>query len=279
MSPSESQLRAALHDGEGDSPDANAVISHALRLRYERRMRFTAIAGGAAAAAVVGVGASVLIATGGNGNDGAGGSSADKAGGRVGSLPSGAGRSALSPAGGRTLPHGASSSDAGALSGNDTSEFAAKLRCPAVPDRFLLAGGGGTGQFGSSGPLFTATVTAMKICVYPARTGATARSIVLSNPGAAQFADALEKSPAVRGDAGCPANTDFVGGTIEILGVDGRGRPLEPVVITVQCASSQATNGKAVRYVTNLPDTIVGLLVPAVPKSLSNTAPGSGQSS
>ena len=79
MSPSEAQLRAALHDGEGDRPDADQLISRALRIRRDRRRRYQTIAGGLAAAAVVGVGTTVLVTLDGNGGkDVASGSAADK---------------------------------------------------------------------------------------------------------------------------------------------------------------------------------------------------------
>jgi hypothetical protein len=241
-------------------------------LRYERRRRFTAIAGGAAAAAVVGVGTTALVTMGGSGNRAASG--ADKAGARAGGTRSaatgaagGSGRTNL-PA--RSVPTSVA---------NVASTSASRLSCPVVPDHLLVPGGGGTGQFGSSDPLFAGTPAAMKVCAYPVARSAGARSVVLGQPEAGDLAGSLDASPVTSGSAGCPANTDYVGGTLEILGVDARGRTLKPVVITLGCVASSATNGTALRYVTHLPDRIVSLLVGNTPGSLSGTRPGRGQGS
>jgi hypothetical protein len=54
VSPSESELRAALREGEGEGVDVDAQIRHALRSRRDRRRTFAAIGGAVAAVLAVG---------------------------------------------------------------------------------------------------------------------------------------------------------------------------------------------------------------------------------
>jgi hypothetical protein len=55
VSPSESQLRAALHDGEGDGIDPGRVIARAEAIRRRRRVRIASVAGTVAAVAAIAV--------------------------------------------------------------------------------------------------------------------------------------------------------------------------------------------------------------------------------
>jgi hypothetical protein len=265
MSPNESQLRAALQQGEGDSPDATHLISHAMRVRHDRRRRITSIAGGVAAVAVIGVGLTALVTSGSNSE-----SASSSAGGgtsvRGDAQGAAAGSSAAGSTGGRRhalAPRNAASAapNPHAYSAPSAARAAvAALRCPATADRFMLPGGGGSGQFGSGDPLFPQPVSAMKVCAYPQRANAQLRTQTLRAPVAGQIATALDAAPDSKSDSTCPANTDYVGGQIEILAVDARGRPLKPVVLTLGCRSSQTTNGTAVRYVADLPAPFLRLL-------------------
>ena len=65
MSPSESELRAALRAGDGEGVDADAVITRARGARHARRMRLGSIA--AAVIAVGGIAAGVVTLRGGGG--------------------------------------------------------------------------------------------------------------------------------------------------------------------------------------------------------------------
>lgn len=67
MSPSESELRAALHDGEGERPDPDAVIERARTARHQRRVRAGAAAASALAVAGIAVGSVVAVNAGGSG--------------------------------------------------------------------------------------------------------------------------------------------------------------------------------------------------------------------
>jgi hypothetical protein len=238
MSPSESQLRAALHDGEGADVDPDAVISHAIGVRRERRRRINAITGGVAVVAVIGVGASVLSSS--NSRNGA----ADSAAG---------GASANRQTAGAVRPH-----SAGVAGGGRGAAVAAG--CPAVPDQFALPGGGGSGQFGSTDPLFPASVTSIRVCGYPLLASAGTRSIVLSGAEAQSVASSINASSSKALKRLCPANTNFLGGTLELYAVDAKGNAVDPVVITLECTDSRATNGTGVRYLGALPDNLLSLL-------------------
>jgi hypothetical protein len=56
------------------------------------------------------------------------------------------------------------------------------------------------------------------------------------------------------------ANVDTLGGTLDLLATDADGIASKPVLITLGCPSNRATNGTAVRYVTDLPDRLIALL-------------------
>jgi hypothetical protein len=286
VSPSESQLRAALQHGEGDAPDPSALIAHAVGVRRDRRRRITSIAGGVAVVAVIGVGLTAAITSGSGSHHAA--SSADKAAATHGSAAAAAGgvaESAAASMGNADAAPARSSSAAvpapyvaprRSMAASLAGAMAA-LHCPATPARYMLPGGGGSGQFGSGDPLFPDSMVAMKVCTYPARTGAHMTAKVYGQPEASQIAAALDAAPDTRSSTSCPANTDYVGGQIEILAVDAQGRALKPVVLTLGCVTSQATNGTAVRYVTAIPDPLLsGLVMGAEPNPPGRTmAPGS----
>ena len=253
MSPNEDQLRAALRHGQGDAPDATALISHAIRVRHDRHRRRVAIAGGVAIVAVLGVGTTALVSSRtGGGTNGSAGSSADLAGG--GTAQSGKIPGAKAPAG-QPSSAGASSP----IRATSTAHGADELTCPAAPARYMLPGGGGSGQFGSTDPLFPSAVTALKACGYAAGAGAQPRAHVYQSPVSTRIVAALESAPTTRSTHMCADNT-YVRGTIEILAVDARGRALTPVVLTLNCQASEATNGTAVRYVNAVPDELVALV-------------------
>jgi hypothetical protein len=254
VSPNEAQLRAALHEGEGDPVDATAIIRRGLDIRRQRRTRFTAVAGGVAAAAVIGVGVTGLVALG-SGSSGQGGG---------GSVAGGAGGSVQRAGGGKNP--GADSAGAGQLPASRPGVFGAasreatQLPCPAQPERLLLPGGGGTGQFGGSGPLFGLTVAAVKICGYPENGPRSAA--VLSASSAVKLVQALEAAPVTRTPGACRGGTTG-SGSVELLAVSPTGVEAKPVVITLGCPTDQVTNGTAVRYPRTLPAQLVSLLPPA----------------
>jgi hypothetical protein len=256
MSPNEFQLRAALHEGEGDSPDPDSLIAMAVGARRERRRRITAIAGGTTVVAVVAAGATALIGLGHHGGNGdespraMGG--ADRA---VSTAPNSA-SPGVGPARSSSAP------DQPQDAPKPATAYAASIACPATPDHLLLPGGGGSGQFGSTAPLFAHPVVAFRACGYPAGTSAGPRASIIAASQAQRIADQLEAGATRRRAVRCPANIDSAGGTVEIYPISAAGKQfirLRPVVITFGC-ESEATNGTAVRYLINLPDPVGSML-------------------
>lgn len=259
MSPSEGQLRAALHEGEGDTVDAGALIEHASWVRRERRRRVYMAAGAAAAVAVIGVGVASFVGGGGHRTESAEGATAQQQGSTAGAGAPLASRAA----GGRH--------DAAIPGGQprpDVMHRRAPGECPATAPRYVLPGGGGSGQFGASGPLFTHDVKKIVVCAYPAAAAQGVRRIELGAKQSADLAESLESSPASMTITGrkC-ANVDTLGGTLDLMASDANGVASKPVLITLGCPRNTATNGTAVRYVAELPRRLIGLLSIAQPQS------------
>jgi hypothetical protein len=249
VSPNEAQLRAFLHDGEGDAPDANVLISHAQRVRRDRHRRITSIASGTAVVAVVVTGVGFLI-SGARDNENAGSAGGGNAAG------SAASAAASNGAADKQAPVAAPHRTADGFRAEAAPSSAAQLRCPAAPLHYMLPGGGGLGAYGSSEKLFASPVGAMKLCSYPVVSSQGPVATTLTGADARHFAATLEAAPVTNGTTprpGC-ASDALVGRQIEVLAVDSAGRRIKPVVITVgMCGSSKATNGTAVRYLDRVP--------------------------
>ncbi|MDQ6851353.1 MAG: hypothetical protein M3070_15705 [Actinomycetota bacterium] len=248
MSPNESQLRAALRDGEGASLDVDVVVAGAIRAHRARRQRVASVAGAIAVVAGVAVGVTLV----GRGGDPTSPGPVLGAGhGSVSSTTGGSQRPGPSP-----LSQG---SDAPAQGANPA---AATIRCPSGLPRFLLPGGGGTTQFGSDGALFAAPVVAMKVCGYPAGTGTLGASRVLTGRRAGELVASLESAATTRGDRVCPDSTTGVGdASLAIYGVTASGQRLHAVTVTLGCPSL-VTNGTAARYYWLPPSWLSGLTTP-----------------
>lgn len=261
MSPNEAQLRAALQEGEGDSLDAGALIAHAVGVRQQRRRRVYLAAGTAVAVAAVGVGIAALTNTSGHDNSTAGGSVTAPANGAQAQPP----RPAANPS------HGAA---AGPTATRDFRRMkaagqgqTAPAGCPQTASRSLLPGGGGSGQFGASQPLFTHKVAKIVVCGYPAKASASARRMVVRGGAATAVASALESAASKYHARPCPATQAALPGTLELLATDANGTRSRPVVITVGCPKIMATNGTAVRYPDSVPHRFLSLLRTAVTAS------------
>ncbi len=264
MSPNEAQLRAALRHGEGDSPDAGALISHAMRVRRDRQRKRTSILTGTGVVAVIATGVGLLISLG-SGSEGAGSSGGNAAAPALRSQPS-----APAAAGGastNTRGRAGSAETAPRTFGADAKAPARAVRlvCPSEPARYAVPGGGGIGAFGSGEKLFARSVSAMKICAYPGTPIQHPASTVLTATSAERFATTLETAPTAvtQPRSPCPTNT-APGAELVVLPVSGDAQLLKPVVITAgPCSTSKATNGTAVRYVARLPRPVAGLLRPS----------------
>lgn len=251
MGPNESQLRAALRDGEGESPDAGSLIFHAQRVRRERRRRISSIATGVAVVCLVVGGVTALVNS---GRDDHAGSSNGGGGYAAGSAGSAVRQgNAKAPA---AVGSGASASArAEQLLANAEATV---LHCPTSASHYMLPGGGGINDFGSDSKLFAGQVVALKLCGYPSVASAP-RTKVLDGSAATQLVSQLESAPSVAGGGGKCTETP-VNGKVEILAVTTQHKAIKPVVLTLGCPTSQATNGTAVRYVHGLPDVITALL-------------------
>lgn len=245
MSPSEFDLRAALHEGdEGDLPDAGLIIAKATRMRYERRKRITAIASGIAVTAVVVTGFTLLVRI------GSGQESGGSAGGAAASVP----RANIQA--GRVPVAGSSASAAqGAQSSGDARSSAAAVACPKTFPQQALPGGGGTDQFGADSALFARPVGAVRICIYGIA-GTLSGAKDAQGWTATTFVQSLEsgsKSP-----QSCPVAIDE--GSLAVYAFASDGSQLRPVTVRLGCPEL-ATNGTAVRYVS----TQLATLLPTTP--------------
>ncbi len=248
MSPSEFELRAALHDGEGGAPDADVVIAQALRVRHERRRLITSVASAAAVVAVVAVGGTLLVAC------------------RLGRVRrrGGAGGALTAPGSRRDArrePQPSAAGDPAIESDRParTCGAAMGVACAAQFPRLAVPGGGGTNQFGADQPLFAAPVAAMKICVYGS-TSALVQQTVLESPAASDVAAELESGKATD-RPGCTATTGE--GDLAVYAVTSAGTPLPVVTVELRCPY-QATNGTAVRYLsTTAVDAVRPYLAPS----------------
>src|SRR5439155_8122953 len=136
MSPSESDLRAALHDGEGGNLDVDQLILGARAHAAQRRMRLLSTAAVVAVVASAGVGGAALLRSGSSPESDAGEKAANRS------------HSAYDATAGNKRADAVPGAQ-GAASG---------VPCPSSPPNYLLPGGGGTTQFGAPGPLFSKPV-------------------------------------------------------------------------------------------------------------------------
>lgn len=228
MSPSEFDLRAALHDGEGDVPDASLIMAKASRAHYERRRRIVAIASGAAAVAVVATGITLLARSGAREEGGAGGGDTAAAG------------AGAYPGAFQGSHRGAEPNSSATAGSGGSADKAYELACPKRFPQQALPGGGGTNQFGADEPLFNAPVAAMTVCVY----GTETRSVYVDGSAAEGFASSLNSAS---GDD--PLDCLRAEPDLAMYAVDSSGTQLRVVTATPGCMAYHVTNGTAERWV------------------------------
>jgi hypothetical protein len=231
MSPNEFQLRAVLHEGEGEDLDANRIIARARAIRHERRVRFASVA--AVVAVVTGVGVAGGLAL----TDNQHGSSSSRAEKRA--------------AGG----NGSSNFDSGASAPHAVSSGT----CPATVPQLLLPGGGSPGQFGADGPLFEEPVGSITVCGYTADKAnpLLPQAVVVSGAEAGQVAASAEAAPQQPTGSSCGASAAGDISSFLLVATSTTGAAMDPVVDTV-CGT--VTNGTALRYDWQPPATIVDAL-------------------
>jgi len=249
MSPSESQLRAALHEGEGEGLDAGLLIAHGNRLRRQRRRRINQIAVATVVVGVVGVGFTVLSGNGSNdeaGSSTSGGSAAlQRSSAPAGGSAGGGGAHAAPPHRGQTAPSAAASGNYSFVGG-----------CPSVPTHIALPTG--VTQDEASGPLLPSDASAIRACGYPG--GTRSQTLVLQSTRASALAATINSAPITPSRTVRICTKNQLTGTVELLAVDGAGRRSKPVVITIASPNAVATNGMATRYFAVAPPVLRNLL-------------------
>lgn len=238
MSPSESDLRAALRDGEGDGPNVNIVIAGAQALRARRRSRLLSAA--AAVIVVGGIGYGISQVSGDN--------------------------AATSSAGGRAVTEPrqniAGPGSAGYANGSSTATFS----CPTTFPRYALPGGGSPGQFGSDGPLFPDGVSSVGVCPYTAA-GKPARALLIRGTEAKALVAGLENAPKTRPATLCPQYRLADSRQIALIGISADGASSRPVTaaVGVPACAVTVTNGTAVRYDWSPPASLLRALDAVLP--------------
>ena len=230
MSPSEFQLRAALHDGEGDGVDAGAVIARARAIRHTQRVRVASVAAAVVLLGGVGTGAGLLAGHSGHPTRTSAGSAAKAP--------------ALNPVSStEAAPYEAAGG--GNIGGPQAS--VPGPQCPATLPLLAAPGGGGTGQFGGTDQLLTQPVVSIQICGYGARTVSGAlsfgTSVSVADGTARELAASLNNASTRPSAFACviqPARA------LAIYAMSAGGA-LPVVTVHLDCRGT-ATNGTAVRY-------------------------------
>jgi len=266
VSPNEFQLRSALRDGEGDRVNPETVIARARGMqqaRHDRRVRYGSVAAVVAIVGGIGVVGGVILGGSGTGktfsaNGGGGSNAGDKA--------ANSGQAARGTA---------SAGQPNPAMASGPMHDAAAVPCPDSPPKLVVPGGGGSGQFGAQGPLFSGPVEAVKVCAYASSTTGVVPSLVLAGDSATDLTKSIEAAdktlPASIKCASGPAPTDPIDrGSLVIIGVDQDGNPMKPVVVTLGCPT-RVTNGTALRYSWTPPANLTAL----IPQGLKS-APGGG---
>lgn len=241
MSPSESDLRAALRAGEGDALDPDSVLSAARAVRRQRRVRIASAAGAVVIVAAIGGGVGI----------------ADL---RPSGTPTAQSPTAQSPAAsaGRS-PSGSQRLLYGSGGAAPTGSAVSALTCPASPATYAVPGGGGTGRFGGNGALFDQPVAAMKVCIYPSAAGARPRSIVLRGVDAQRVVTSLNEAPTSLRGRMCPDLMPQNELTFEFLAISTAGEQLHPVTSEPGCRG-RSTNGTAIRFSWSPPASVSNVL-------------------
>lgn len=259
MSPTESDLRAALSDGEGDGVDADRLIASGRARQAQRRTHLVTTAAIVIVVAGAGTGIAALAR--------GGGSSGDK-------ISNQSLQNDRAAAGGASAPTAAQpSSAAGSSNGEKAADAAGG--CPATLPRYALPGGGSPGQFGSDGPLFSKPVRSVIVCSYgtmlsgsaPASASATVPGRVeLTGSQATRLAASLNAAAAAPRPS-CARTDKSVARELAIIGIAADGSQVGTVTATsapTGC-TDQVTNGTAVRYNWTPPSDLQPILATLTP--------------
>jgi hypothetical protein len=248
VSPTESQLRAALQEGAGRGLDADAIIARAERYRRARRQRITNIAAAAAVVCVF-VGGGTWFAVSNSDNEQSGNASGGAA-----LAPDEGHKAPRRQATARPAPRPAPSRPAPSPAASfGTSATAAACPTKARPISVPAAASTGT-------DLFPEQPSAITACGYVTDARVRHRA-VLHGAVAQHVATTLDNGSTtpVGSDNGCPVGSNR-GRRILLFAVGTDGARAKPVQVTVRCANVVATNGQVARYLPNLPDALSPLV-------------------
>jgi hypothetical protein len=249
MSPSEDQLRAALHHGEGEHLDVDGLLLRAAATRHARRVRIGATV--AAVLAVAGIGLGSVVAFGDRGGQPTAGAGSSR-GAAIDLRPS------------NSLPAvpGASGSASGSA---PTGPQRSSTACPPVLPQIAIPAGEPTAA--AHGPLFAQPVAAVTVCAYfsvtrgPVTAGGATVSVQLTGGPAAALAASLEHASTTRLEGGlCPDMIALSARALAVFGVTADGTALRPVLISIDrpySCNPPVTNGVAVRF-NWVPDPVLG---------------------
>lgn len=243
MAPSEFELRAALHDGEGEGVNAGRVIARARAVRATRRTRWATAAASVAVVGALGTGIGALAHYGGSESAG----SASSAGG-ANAADSAAGAEAGAPAGAAAPQPVAPSADGAKAPSHGLTQggFGSEMgMCPPEPPSVRVPE---PGSPGTSGPLFTRRVTSVTVCGFRAkRAGGSPvfeKGVVLTTAPARQLADSLDAASSEFHEVPCPPEQYAT--RLVVYARSGAHRAA-PVLVDLACGVS-LTNGAAARY-------------------------------
>ncbi len=259
MSPTESDLRAALRDGEGDGPDIDRLLAGGRARQAQSRMHLLAAAAVVLVVAGAGAGGALLW----------GGSSGGQthAAGSANSNGDADGSAALrGQAAGGSVSHDANKAAA--------PQAAPAVGCPATQPHPMLPGGGSPGQFGTDGAMYSRAVSVVVVCSYGSpgqaadETTEPAR-LVLTGTHATELATSLERAPTTRSPGACPTYATSTPRVLALIGVAADGQTVGTVTTTlvVPACNVQVTNGTAVRYQWAPPSDLQTLLITLTPGS------------
>jgi hypothetical protein len=268
MSPTERDLRAALRDGEGDDPDVDRIVFHALLVRALRRRRALTTAAAVVVVAGVATGGTALVRGGFGGGDSGSNSAKVNSGGRTAFGSADAAGSGAANAAGGAASGASGGAAAPSAAGGGTADLPG---CPASLPRYALPGGSTPSSGGAGGRLFSGTVASAVVCSYgtvDAALGTDAPKptrVVFTGADAATLATSLENAARTRPMGMCPLIRSADERALAVIGVAADGARLGTVTTTVNrpACAVVVTNGTARRYAWSPPPTLANRLLGA----------------
>lgn len=247
MSPSESDLRAALREGEGDRLDPDDII---LSVRHVRARRRNMLLSAAAAVVVVGGTASGVTALVNSGKSP--------------TRPASAGAPQSANAAG---PNRIGSNSANVPASKAPHSLGTMPGVQIIPSCRPFKSLGGQTPPGPppSGSLVSGPVKEFFVCAYSIagpEPSAVPQPVVVSGLAARQLLHSLQNLPATSAPRDCPKIASTRGTAVRIIPITPSGRQLPAITANIGrlACDTVVTNGSAVRYGWQLPPHVAALL-------------------